>query len=70
VTDMGRVTNIERLREPDVEQDERAIGRLLRTLRDIRFRPRFQEGLPVASETLVWSWNAEAWREELLALRD
>ncbi len=70
VTETGRAINIERLREPAVEQDEKAIDRLLRTLRDVRFRPRFADGLPVASDTLIWSWNSDAWQPELLANRD
>ena len=62
VTDTGRTVNIERLREPAVEEYEKAIDRLLRALRDVRFRPRFEEGLPVTSDNMLWSWNSEAWR--------
>ena len=68
VTDTGRVTDIERIREPDVEEDETAISRLLRTLRDTRFRPRFEDGLPATTETIVWSWPPAAWRDERLAM--
>lgn len=67
VTDTGRTINIERLREPAVEEEEKAIDRLLRALRDIRFRPRFEESLPVPSDTMLWSWNPEAWRDKPLS---
>lgn len=65
VTDTGRATNIERLKEPGVEEDEKAIDRLIRALRDIRFRPRFEEGQPVATMSVIWSWDSEAWRSGL-----
>lgn len=70
VTETGRATDIERLRVPDVEQDEKAIDRLLRALRDVRFRPRFHEGQPVFSDTIIWSWNPEAWRGEVPAAQE
>lgn len=61
LTDTGRVTNVERLKEPDVEE-EKAIRRLVRALKNTRFRPPFADGMPVAVEGLVWSFEPQAWR--------
>jgi len=61
LTDTGRVTNVERLREPEVEE-EKAIRRLVRALKNTRFRPPFSDGMPVRVEGLVWSFEPEAWR--------
>ena len=61
VTETGRVTNFERTRQPDVKEGGRELMRLIRAVRDARFRPRFEQGLPVATEGIVWSWNADAW---------
>ncbi len=60
ITETGRVNSVERLREPEVE-DDRAIRRLLRTLRDTRFRPAFVNGEPIETEGMVWSYEPEAW---------
>jgi len=57
----GRVTNLERLREPEVEE-EKAIRRLVRALKNTRFRPPFADGMPVAQEGLTWSFEPAAWR--------
>ena len=52
---------MERLREPEVEE-EKAIRRLVRALKNTRFRPPFSDGMPVRVEGLVWSFEPEAWR--------
>ena len=61
LTETGRVTNVERLREPEVEE-EKAISRLVRALKNTRFRPPFSDGMPVAVEGMVWSFEPVAWR--------
>ncbi len=61
VTEKGRVDQLEQLRKDEVELDRNG-GRLLRALRGTRFRPRFEDGVPVATEGLVWSWQPEDWQ--------
>jgi tetratricopeptide (TPR) repeat protein len=61
LTETGRVTNLERLREPEVEE-EKAIRRLVRALKNTRFRPPFADGMPVEKEGLIWSFEPVAWR--------
>ena len=51
----GRVENLERL-DDNAELDDMAL-RLLRDLRDIRFRPRFQGEEPVTTEKLVRAYD-------------
>ena len=63
----GRVTDLERLREPDVEQ-ERGVNRLVRALRDTRFRPRFSDGMPVETPDIVWSFSVDDWQEPALTV--
>ncbi len=64
ISETGRVSNLERLAEPEVEEYEGGMNRLLRVLRRTRFRPPFEEGRPVASEPITWSWQAAAWRPQ------
>lgn len=61
----GRVTELERLREPEVEQ-ERPVNRLLRALRDTRFRPRYVDGVAVETVGLVWSFEPMDWWDDNL----
>ena len=51
----GRVENLERL-DDNADLDDMAL-RLLRDLRDIRFRPRFQGDEPVTTEKLVRAYD-------------
>ena len=60
LTETGRVTNLERLREPEVEE-EKAIRRLVRALKNTRFRPPFADGMPVEKEGLIWSFEPVSW---------
>jgi len=60
ISGTGRVTNLERLREPEVEE-EKAIRRLVRALKNTRFRPPFADGMPVAQEGLIWSFEPVSW---------
>lgn len=53
----GRVDNLERL-DDNTELDDTA-SRLLRELRNIRFRPRFAGDQPVATEKLVRAYDIE-----------
>ena len=69
ISDTGRVMDLERVGEPEVEKEEaKDINRLLRALRRTRFRPMFTDGLPVASETIIWSWSPSAWSPQPLEL--
>lgn len=61
VNETGRITNFERTREPDVKEGGRELMRLIRAVREARFRPRFEQGLPVSTEGIVWSWEPDAW---------
>jgi len=66
ISDTGRVMDLERVGEPEVEEEAKDINRLLRALRGTRFRPMFTDGLPIASETIVWSWPPSAWSPQPL----
>ena len=69
ISDTGRVMDLERVGEPEVEKEEaKDINRLLRALRRTRFRPMFTDGLPIASETIIWSWSPSAWSPQPLEL--
>lgn len=68
ISDTGRVMDLERVGEPEVEEETKDINRLLRALRGTRFRPMFTDGLPIASETIVWSWPPSAWSPQPLEL--
>lgn len=57
VDSRGRVENLERL-DDNADLDNTAL-RLLRDLRDIRFRPRFQGEEPVTTEKLVRAYDIE-----------
>jgi hypothetical protein len=57
VDSRGRVENLERL-DDNADLDDVAL-RLLRDLRDIRFRPRFQGENPVTTEKLVRAYDIE-----------
>jgi hypothetical protein len=61
VSSSGRVTDLERLRAPDVE-DSDPIDKLERLVRGIRFRPQIVDGEAVATEGMVWSFDAEDWQ--------
>lgn len=69
VSETGRVRDLERLSEPQVDEP-RVISRLLRVLRNTRFRPRFDDGMPVETEGLVWSWDLEDVESPALAMTD
>lgn len=64
VTSLGRVDDLERLRQPEVEdeEEEKAISRLERLLRNTRFRPRISGGEAVPTRNMVWSFNANDWQ--------
>jgi len=57
VTDTGRAVNIERLDDND-SLDGRAY-RLMRNLRQTRFRPRFEAGQPVGTEQIVKAFDLQ-----------
>ncbi len=67
VTETGRVKQFEELLRPELE-DDKAVRRLVRTLKDTRFRPGFDGSQPVPSEGLIWSFSATAWDPDAVLL--
>ena len=75
VSSRGRVVDLERIEESidseeveaaedAVEQAEEATAatnRFMRKLRRTRFRPRFEDGEPVATEKLIWAYDTSNW---------
>ncbi len=60
VTSTGRVRGLERLRGPEVEEND-PTDRLIKLVKRTRFRPRMEDGEPVPTEGMVWSFNEEDW---------
>jgi hypothetical protein len=57
ITERGQVIDLERI--DDNEVDEGFANRLMRTLRKTQFRPRFENGEPVATNDIVWAYDSE-----------
>ena len=56
----GKVVNLERVQFPVVE-GTRGPERVLRRLKKMRFRPVFEDGKPVESETITWVFEPKYW---------
>lgn len=56
----GKVVNLERIQFPVVE-GTRGPERVLRRLKKMRFRPVFEDGKPVESETITWVFEPKYW---------
>ena len=56
----GKAVNLERIQFPVVE-GTRGPERVLRRLKKMRFRPVFQNGKPVESETITWVFEPKHW---------
>ena len=56
----GKAVNLERIQFPVVE-GTRGPERVLRRLKKMRFRPVFQDGKPVESETITWVFEPKHW---------
>ena len=56
----GKVVNLERIQFPIVE-GIRGPERVLRRLKKVRFRPVFEDGKPVESETITWVFEPKYW---------
>ena len=56
----GKAVNLERIQFPVVE-DARGPERILRRLKKMRFRPVFEHGRPVESETITWVFDPKNW---------
>ncbi|MFV8818680.1 energy transducer TonB [Haliea sp. E17] len=57
VSDSGRVTDMERVDNNEVNQS--AVNRIMRTLRSTRFRPRLESAGPVATEMVTRAYDIE-----------
>ena len=51
--------DVERLGE--VDENNSLANRLVRVLRKTRFRPRLEDGVPVATEKLNWAYDTTQW---------
>jgi hypothetical protein len=60
VDERGRVRDLERL--DNDEANEGIAYRIMRTLRQTPFRPRFQTGEPVATTGIQWAYDAQEWQ--------
>ena len=56
----GKVVNLERIQFPVVD-GTRGPERVLRRLKKMRFRPVFEDGKPVESETITWVFEPKYW---------
>ena len=56
----GKAVNLERIQFPVVE-GPRGPERVLRRLKKMRFRPVFEDGKPVESETITWVFEPKYW---------
>ena len=56
----GKAVNLERIQFPVVE-GTRGPERVLRRLKKMRFRPVFEDGKPVQSETITWVFEPKHW---------
>ena len=56
----GKAVNLERIQFPAVE-GTRGPERVLRRLKKMRFRPVFEDGKPVESETITWVFEPKHW---------
>ena len=53
---------------PEVH-NEAEVDRLLRTIRRTRFRPRYEAGVPVETDILVWSFDLSATNRDAMGLQ-
>ena len=60
INEVGKAVNIERIQFPVVEAI-RGPERVIRRLRATRFRPVFEDGRPVASETITVAFDKSLW---------
>lgn len=59
VDERGRVRDLQRV--DDHDGNDALANRLLRKLRRTRFRPRFEDGQPVPTTTMVWAYDTNDW---------
>ncbi|MBA6411653.1 hypothetical protein H2508_00775 [Parahaliea sp. F7430] len=59
ITDRGKVVELQRLDDNDNNKGQ--VKRLMRQLRKTRFRPRFEAGVPVTSNDVVWAYDSKTW---------
>ena len=76
ISSRGRVTDLQRVEDDEDETTEESesatdaepvvdneaiANRFMRKLRKTRFRPRFENGEPVATENIVWAYDTSNW---------
>ncbi len=54
---------------PPEVHNEAGVDRLLRTIRRTRFRPRYEAGVPVQTDILVWSFDLNATNSDVIGLQ-
>ena len=54
---------------PAEVQNDAEVDRLLRTIRRTRFRPRYEAGVPVETDILVWSFDLNATNRDAIGLQ-
>ena len=65
INEVGKAVNIERIQVPVVETI-RGPERVIRRLRATRFRPVFEDGQPVASETVTAAFDKSLWAKSTI----
>ena len=65
INEVGKAVNIERIQVPVVESI-RGPERVIRRLRAMRFRPVFEDGRPVASETVTVAFDKSLWAKSTI----
>ena len=54
---------------PPEVQNKAEVDRLLRTIRRTRFRPRYEAGVPVETDILIWSFDLNATNRDAIGLQ-
>jgi hypothetical protein len=73
-TEVGTAADIDAVTDtvsdsPPEVHNEAEVDRLLRTIRRTRFRPRYEAGVPVETDILVWSFDLNATNRDAIGLQ-
>jgi hypothetical protein len=60
VNDRGRVVDLERL--DDYAHNDAIADNIMRRMRQITFRPRIDDGMPVDTAGLRWAYDTSMWQ--------